>query len=144
MVAVKKSGDDDLEAKLSSEEEYGEACTSTPTVGAFRGRQGCLFLERGHQVREIFSSAEPAVTITRGHIMGRKPTTEAFTTHPNDAGSLDEAQELLWEDCVKLTSNQDAFDIPPTLRLCDAALVMRRNSLLISPACNRNRREQQR
>lgn len=98
-VAVKKNGDDNLTAKLSKWKKNMERpAPSPPTVGAFLGRRGCFFLKRGHQAREIFSFEEPAVTITREHVMGRKPPKEAFTNHPRDAGSLEEAQELRWED----------------------------------------------
>lgn len=96
MVAVKKSGDHNLAAELSKWRKNVERpASSTPTVGAFLGRQGCFFLKRGRQNREIFSFAEPAVTITREHIMGRNPPPEAFTGHPKDGGSLEDAQELL-------------------------------------------------
>lgn len=36
--------------------------------------------------------------------MARKPAEIAFTAHPNDAGLLADAQELMWDDFVKLTT----------------------------------------
>lgn len=130
VVAVKKSGDDTVKAKLSASKKNVERpAPATPTVGAFLGRQGCFFLKQGHQAREIFSFGQPAVTITREHIMGRKPAAGDFTAHPRDAGSREEAQELCWEDYVKLTTLRDTFDIPPTLRRCDVALVLQENTL---------------
>lgn len=92
VVAVKKSGDDTPRAKLSKWQKNVERPTpATPTVGAFLGRQGC-FLKRAHQTREIFSGGEPAVTITRAHIMGHKPVAGDFIALQRDAGSLEEAK----------------------------------------------------
>lgn len=72
---------------------------------------------------------EPTVTITREHIIGRKPTVGDITAHQRDAGSLEEARELCWEEYVKLTTLRDIFDIPPTLRRFDVALMMQENTL---------------
>lgn len=130
VVAGKKSGDYTLNAKLCQWKKNVERpAPATPTVGAFLERRGSFFLKRGHQAKEIFSFKESAVTITREHIMGRNPIARDFTARRRDAASLEEAQELCREDYAKLTTTQDNFDIPPTLRRCDSALVMQEKTL---------------
>ena len=97
---------------------------SVPSVGAFLGRAGTFFLKRGRDVKEIFSFSEPMVTITQEHIMARKPPSEVFSEHPDDKGTLEDAQELSFTDFAKLATTREDFNIPATLRRRDVARVL--------------------
>ncbi|CAB1113987.1 unnamed protein product [Ectocarpus sp. CCAP 1310/34] len=125
VVAVKRYGDDNLGSKLQRWKQNVErSAPSIPTVGEYLGRAGSFFLKRGALHKEIFSFAEPTVTITKDHIMARKPPVEEYQAHLKDCGTLEEAQELSWTDCVKLTTTREDLVVPNTLRRRDVARVL--------------------
>ena len=86
-------------------------------------------MKRGKEEKQIFSFDQPAVTITQTHVTSKKPKGDRFQAHPQDAASLDEAQELTWDDFAKLTTAQEHFRVPPTVRMRDAALVLQEFTL---------------
>ena len=131
IIAVKRYGDSGLRSKLDRWKMNVERqAPSPPTVGAFVGKQGSFFLKRPN-AKQIFSFDEPTVTITQEQIMARKPSASDFKRHQRDAGTLEDAQELSWDDYVKLTTTRtDGFVIPRALRRRDAALVMEEYTLL--------------
>lgn len=99
VVAVKRNGDDALKSKLARWKQSMERPTPTPpTVGSFLGRQGSFFLKRGRNDKEIFSFSKPTVAITQEQIMARKPGATDLNAHTKDEESLEEAQELTWDD----------------------------------------------
>ncbi len=68
------------------EEKVERAAPSTPSVGAYLGHVGYLFLKRGRDAKEIFSFDEPTVSVTMEQIMARKPSEELFGAHPKMMG----------------------------------------------------------
>ena len=53
VAAVKRHGDDSLKSKLTKWKQNVERpAPSTPSVGAYLGRQGSFFLTRGRDVKE--------------------------------------------------------------------------------------------
>ena len=71
--------------------------------------------------KDIFSFAEPTIIVTQGHIMGPRPPPVEYRPHTTDAGPLAEAEDLTREGFVKLTTTQEAFRVPPSVRQIDAA-----------------------
>eukprot|EP00752_Nemacystus_decipiens_P016023 g14325.t1 len=125
VAAAKRYGDDNLRSKLGRWKRNVERPAPVqPTVGAYLGKQGSFFLKRGKDAKEIFSFAEPTVMITMDHTMAHKPPRETFTPHSHDQGTLEEAEELAWEDYVKLTTTQEDFAVPNTMRRQDTARVL--------------------
>ena len=98
-----------------------QRANSKPTVGACLGREGHFFLKRPPGDKGVFSYSAPAITLTHGHIMGRRPPAEEYQPHPTDDAPLADAGELSWADFVNLTTTQDDFQVPPTVRRIDAA-----------------------
>ena len=68
----------------------------------------------------IYSFNEPIISLNRAHIMGGKPT-EGYIAHPADAARLDEAEELQFNDCAKITTGQKHYVIPQTVSESAAA-----------------------
>ena len=129
-VAVKRRSDPHLAAKLERwKRQIERPPGKKPTVGDFLGQRGTFFLKRGKGEKEIFSFQEHTVTITQAHIMGRKPPAASYTAHPRDAGPLQDAHELSWEQFARLTTTDYDFNVPPTVRRCDAARVLEEFSL---------------
>eukprot|EP00752_Nemacystus_decipiens_P008157 g7296.t1 len=84
-------------------------------------RSGHYFLRRQPGEKAIFDVDAPSLTLTHAHIMGRRPPLTKYKAHPQDAGPLDTAEDLRWSGFVKLTTAQEEFRIPPTVRRTDAA-----------------------
>ena len=93
-------------------------------MDSFLGRDGNYFLKRPRGERGILPFAEPSVALTHVHIMGRRPPTQEYMPHPKDAGPLKTAEDLSWRDFVKLTTGEDDFTVPPSVRRMDAAWVL--------------------
>ena len=130
VTAVKKYGDDQLAAKLTRWRRNVQRSPPTqPSLGEFLGRHGVYYLKRGKGEKQIFSFAKPAITITQAQIMSKKPHEDHFTAHAQDAGSWDQAQDLTWDDFVKLTTSREQFIVPPTIRTRDAARIMQEFTL---------------
>lgn len=76
----------------------------TITVGDFLRREGSFLLKRRKVEKGAFSFAEPAITISRSQILGRRPAEGKYTQHSVDAGSLTEVVDLTLKDFAKLTT----------------------------------------
>lgn len=61
--------------------------------------------------------------------MGCKPLGSEYIVHQEGTGPVDEAQELTWEDFVKLTTVQSNLCVPRTVRRRDAALFLEQITL---------------
>lgn len=117
IAVVRRRGDDNLAAKLNRwNRRLLQRSAPTSTVGTYLGRKECSFLERGPGRKAIFASDGSSVTINHTHIMGQKPPATAYTPHHADAGSVEEADTLSRKDFVKLTTAQESFLVPPTVR----------------------------
>ena len=53
--------------------------------------------------------------------MGRRPLLEKYRPNAADAGLFTGAEDLTRADFVKLTTAQDDFHVPPSVRQIDAA-----------------------
>lgn len=93
VVLVRRQGDPNVAAKFQRwKQEVQLRQSSASTVGRFLRREGS-FLRRGKDEKYIFSAEGPPVTITQGHIMGRKPHTEELVAHQDGVRSLEEAHD---------------------------------------------------
>lgn len=121
IVAIRSRGDGSFPAKLARwKDRLQRRVPRTPTVGAFLGRKGWFFLKRPGE-KSIFTFDGPAITITHAHILGLKPPESQYTPHRADDGPLSETENLSWEDFTRLTTAQESFQVPPTVRKTDAA-----------------------
>lgn len=98
-----------------------EETTLAATVGSFLDRDGHYFLRRPQGEKTIFQTDAPSPTLTHANIMERRTPLDDYRAHPEDAGTLDTAEDLQWHDFVKLTMAQDDLRIPPTVRTSAAA-----------------------
>ena len=62
---------------------------------------------------------QPTMTITHGIVMGRRPA--EYQQYPADDGPFPTAQDLSWDDFVRLTTGQTDFHVPPSVRRIDVA-----------------------
>ena len=92
-------------------------------LGELLGRRGAYFLRRGNGERAIYSFNEPIISLNRAHIMGERPT-EGYIAHPADAARLEEAEELHFNDYATITTRQEHYVIPQTVRKNAAAKVI--------------------
>lgn len=85
------------------------------------GREGSNDLKKGKDEK---------LMITQTHIMGRKPSARDNKAHLEDVGLLSEANELIWEEFVQLTTAQeDLYYVPRTFRRRESALVLKECTL---------------
>eukprot|EP00903_Cladosiphon_okamuranus_P006352 g6222.t1 len=116
---------EELITKLSRwRQRVQQPASVTPTVGSFSDRGGHYFLRRPLGEKVIFSVDAPSPTLTCSHIMGRRPPIAEYRAHLADDAPPDTAEDLQWDDFVKLTTAQDNFCVPPTVRRRDAALAL--------------------
>ena len=85
------------------------------TLSEFIGREGSYFLSRKKGERRIFSSEDPILSLTRRHILGEKPPSSGYQTHPSDVSSLEDAQKLYLTDFAKIATGFEDYIFPPTL-----------------------------
>lgn len=125
IVAVKARGDSSIASKLGRWKQRADHLPPrNPSVGHLLGKTGSFFLRRKEGESGVFSFDGQTIAITQTHIMGRKPQAGAYERHPNDAGPLDDAQELSLEDFAKLTTTLDSFPTPRSLRRSDVAKIL--------------------
>ena len=84
-------------------------------LGEFVGREGSYFLNRKQSEQRIFSFEDPILPMTQGHILEEKPPRSGYQLHLPDEGSLEDTQELLLADFVKIAAGLEAHVFPPTL-----------------------------
>lgn len=126
VVAVKRRpgvAPDVLAAKLAKW-RLQQRVAVKPVVSTFLGHEGLFFLKRLPGEKGVFSFSKLTITITHGHIMGRRPPLDEYRPHPTDEGRLGDHRDLTWEGFVKLTTAQDDFNVPPSVRRIDAALAL--------------------
>eukprot|EP00903_Cladosiphon_okamuranus_P016079 g14843.t1 len=124
VICKRKPGDTEAKpsARLSKWKQHLQRPVAvTPTLGSFLERTGHYFLQRQPGEKAIFDVDAASLTLTHSHIMGRRPPPSEYNAHPEDAGTLDTAEDLQWSDFVKFTTAQPDFVIPPTVRRSDAA-----------------------
>lgn len=125
IAAVRTRGDSTVEDKLVRWKRRVEGRLQVAcSLGEFLGREGVFFLRRGPEEKGIFSFDEIIPALTHKHIMGRKPQEADYKPHEMDAGPVEVVQELDWEDFIKLTTAQETFCVPRTLRRTDAARLL--------------------
>lgn len=125
VVMVKKEGLPRARQRLSAWKRAVERpVKSVPSLGAFLGRTGTYFLARKQGERRIFSFDEPALSISRAHIMGTKPRLQDYHAHRTDHGPFSQATELSFEDFKKLLTTNRDYGIPLTVSRGVAADVL--------------------
>ena len=61
------------------------------------------------------SFEEPILSLTRNHILGEKPPSNGYLSHPSDVSSLEDAQELYLTDFAKIVTGFEGYLFRPTL-----------------------------
>ena len=73
-----------------------------------------ILLEQEARGRDDILVENPILSFTRGYIFGEKPSPGGYQTHPSDEGSLEDAQELHFEDFDKVATRLEGYVYPPT------------------------------
>ena len=94
------------------------------TLGEFVGHEGSYFLNRKQGEQRIFSFVDPILSLTRGHILGEKPTPSGYQPHPSGEGSPKDTQELHLVDFAKILTGLEGYVFPPTLNWSTIATLL--------------------
>ena len=89
--------------------------TQSVTLGEFICREGSYFSSRKKGEQGIFSFEEPILSPTRNHILGEKPPSNGYLSHPSDVSSLEDAQNLHLTDFAKIVTGFEGYLFPHTL-----------------------------
>ena len=72
------------------------------TLDEFIGGEGSYFLNRKKDEQRIPSFEDSTFSLTRGQILGEKPTSSGYQPHSSDVSSLEDAQDLHLADFAKI------------------------------------------